>query len=90
MAWASDFLIVGRKLSKAPVFMALFRQVCEQAGILGPPFGTHCFRVGGLNALQDVGCGPAELMAFGRWASDVWRVYARRDHRRLAHWRLAA
>ena len=27
MAWASDFLIVGRKLSKAPVFMALFLSV---------------------------------------------------------------
>ena len=41
--------------------------------------GDHCFRVGGVNRLQDLGAGPAEIMALGRWSSTVWQMYARRQ-----------
>ena len=41
--------------------------------------GDHCFRVGGVNRLQDIGAGPAEIMALGRWSSVVWQLYARRQ-----------
>ena len=66
-------------------FMKELRARCKQAGI-SEKFGTHFQRVGGLNELQDMGCGPAELMAIGRWASDVWKIYARRSRSRLSYW----
>ena len=66
----------------AAVFMAAFNRAVKAAGI-NLHFGTHCFRVGGVNTLQDMGVGPAEIMAMGRWASDVWSLYARRNRMRL-------
>ena len=67
-------------------FMLVLKAVCKRASIDAVELGMHCFRVGGLNDLQDLGCGPAELMALGRWSSDVWTLYSRRSRSRLVKW----
>ena len=66
--------------------MSTLKAVCKAANIGVLECGMHCFRVGGLNDLQDLGCGPAELMALGRWSSDVWTLYSRRSRTRLTQW----
>ena len=49
-------------------------------------FGAHCFRVGGVVAMQEAGASVSEVMAQGRWKSDVWKLYCRRGKRRSMHW----
>ena len=34
-------------------------------------------------AQQDAGATAPEIMALGRWASDAWRLYARRERKTL-------
>jgi hypothetical protein len=50
--------------------------------------GTHAFRVGGMDALQDAGAsdGVSDIMALGHWRSDVWVLYSRRNKPRLREW----
>ena len=72
-------------------FIKDFRWVCRQADQFGmhleySTWGTHAFRVGGMNALQDAGCTVAEIMAMGRWKSDAWLLYSRRNRPRLMYW----
>ena len=49
-------------------------------------FGLHCFRVGGVVAMQEAGASMPEVMAQGRWKSDVVRVYCRRGKDRSMRW----
>ena len=49
-------------------------------------WGTHAFRVGGMNELQGAGAGVAEIMAIGHWRSDAWLLYSRRNRPRLMQW----
>jgi hypothetical protein len=44
-------------------FINDFRRVCKSAGLQYSQWGTHAFRVGGMNALQDAGASVAEIMA---------------------------
>ena len=43
--------------------------------------GAHSFRIGGTTDLADQGASQALLQAKGRWASDVYRIYARMTRR---------
>jgi hypothetical protein len=65
------------------VFWSDFKHFCRNANIQYDQYGTHAFRVGGMNTLQDAGVGCPEMMALGRWASDIWTVYSRRQREHL-------
>ena len=67
-------------------FINDFRRVCKIAGLQYSQWGTHAFRVGGMNALQDAGASVAEIMALGHWRSDAWMLYSRRNRPRLREW----
>ena len=64
-------------------FMSDFKTACRAADVRYEGFGKHAFRIGGMNALQDAGATVPEIMALGRWTSDAWRLYARREQRNL-------
>jgi hypothetical protein len=70
------------RLTKA-VFMTAFHKLCRKAGIQYSAYGTHCFRVGGVNRLMDLGATAPQICALGRWQSDCWQLYARRERVRL-------
>ena len=67
-------------------FLHDFKVVCREAGLRYEQWGTHAFRVGGMNELQDAGAGVAEIMAIGHWRSDAWLLYSRRNRPRLMQW----
>ena len=62
-----------------PAFLKSFRGLCKQADIQYSVFGTHCFRVGALNLLAALNVPVTQIAAKGRWASDCWKVYARKN-----------
>jgi len=41
--------------------------------------GIHAYRVGGCNRLIDLGASAPQVCAAGRWLSDCWVLYARRQ-----------
>ena len=59
-------------------FKSWFVRACSHAGIDHSLFGIHCFRVGGMVAMQDGGASLPAVLAQGRWRSDAWTVYCRR------------
>ena len=67
-------------------FINDFRKVCRLADLRYSSWGTHAFRVGGMNALQDAGASVTEIMALGHWRSDAWMLYSRRNKPRLREW----
>jgi hypothetical protein len=67
-------------------FISDFRRVCRLAGLQYSQWGTHAFRVGGMNALQDAGASVTEIMALGHWRSDAWLMYSRRNKPQLREW----
>jgi hypothetical protein len=67
-------------------FWSGFKAVCRTAKIRYEVLGKHCFRVGGMNALQEANASVCEIMALGRWRSDAWKAYARRNRRTLMRW----
>jgi hypothetical protein len=67
-------------------FLHDFKIVCRAAGLRYEQWGTHAFRVGGMNELQDAGAGVAEIMAIGHWRSGAWLLYSRRNRPRLMQW----
>jgi hypothetical protein len=58
-------------------FINDFRRVCKIVDLQYSQWGTHAFRVGGMNALQDAGASAAEIMTLGHWRSDAWMLYSR-------------
>jgi hypothetical protein len=68
------------------MFLHDFKLVCREAGLRYSQWGTHAFRVGGMNELQDAGAGVAEIMAIGHWRSDAWLLYSRRNRAKLMNW----
>jgi hypothetical protein len=68
------------------MFLHDFKLVCRAAGLRYSQWGTHAFRVGGMNELQDAGAGVAEIMAIGHWRSDAWLIYSRRNRAKLMQW----
>lgn len=76
----------------AMVFTRVFKAMCVKATIrwqkMGavPAYGIHCFRVGGVNRLMELGASAPQICAMGRWASDCWLLYARRERRYLLEW----
>ena len=74
------------------MFLHDFKRVCrltlQTVGteLFYSQWGTHAFRVGGMNALQDAGASVAEIMAIGHWRSDAWLLYSRRNRPRLMYW----
>ena len=70
-------------------FKAVFRELCRKASpeIQYQDFGIHCYRVGGMNRLMDMGATVPQICALGRWESDCWKVYARRH--RASLWTLS-
>ena len=74
------------------MFIYDFKVVCRAAiaktgtELRYSQWGTHAFRVGGMNALQDAGASVAEIMALGHWKSDAWLLYSRRNRPRLMYW----
>ena len=75
-----------QRLIKRNEFVRDFRWVCRLAKLQYNQWGTHAFRVGGMNALQDAGASVAEIMALGHWRSDAWLLYSRRNRPRLQEW----
>ena len=71
---------------KASTFMGGFRAGCRAANIKFKGYGTHCFRVGGMNRLGDLKAGPMVISAHGHWASDAWADYSRRNQFMLMKW----
>ena len=67
-------------------FLHDFKVVCREANLQYSQWGTHAFRVGGMNELQDAGAGVAEIMAIGHWRSDAWLLYSRRNRPKLMQW----
>jgi hypothetical protein len=67
----------------AQVFKTGFNALCRKAGIQYNVYGKHCFRVGGVNRLMDLGATAPQICALGRWQSDCWQLYARRERGRL-------
>ena len=67
-------------------FWSCFKALCRTAKILYKGLGKHCFRVGGMNALQEANASVCEIMALGRWRSDAWKAYAKRNRRGLMKW----
>jgi len=67
-------------------FVNDFRKVCRLADMQYSMWGTHAFRVGGMNALQDAGASVSEIMALGHWRSDAWMLYSCRNKPRLRAW----
>ena len=68
------------------IWQGWFRDACKDAKITYKDFGISCFRIGGMMAMQLQGASEVEVMAQGRWVSDVWRVYSRRDKDSSAKW----
>ena len=65
-------------------FVSVMHQLCNGASPVirykvGGNLGLHCFRVGGANRLIDIGASAPQVMAAGRWMSDCWTLYARRQ-----------
>ena len=67
-------------------FKSWFKAACVAGGVEYKQFGSHCFRVGGMVAMQQAGASVTEVMAQGRWRSDVWAVYCRRDPATARQW----
>ena len=67
-------------------FWECFKALCRSADIRFEKLGKHCFRVGGMNALQFANASVVEIMALGRWRSDAWRAYVRRTRRGMMKW----
>ena len=67
-------------------FWAHFKKGCRKAGITYSGLGKHSFRLGGMNRLQDLGASVATICAHGRWASDAWAAYSRRNQLTLMSW----
>ena len=63
-------------------FMKQWKAFCTAAG-MPFKFGKHAFRRGGINRLIDIGCSAPVIAALGRWKSDVWQIYARRNKEQL-------
>ena len=63
-------------------FMKQWKTFCAAAGMTFK-FGKHAFRRGGINRLIDIGCSAPVIAALGRWKSDVWQIYARRNKEQL-------
>jgi hypothetical protein len=72
----------GDRLSEHQ-FMKQWKLFCTIAGITFKLFGKHAFRRGGINRLIDLGCSAPQIAALGRWKSDVWKIYARRNKDQL-------
>ena len=72
----------GDRLSERQ-FMKQWKSFCTTAGITFQLFGKHAFRRGGINRLIDLGCSAPQIAALGRWKSDVWKIYARRNKDQL-------
>jgi hypothetical protein len=56
------------------------RRVWRQAGQSGK-VGAHSMRIGGATDLADRGASQALIQAKGRWASDIFQIYARMTRR---------
>ena len=67
-------------------FLKVAKAMCAKAGIDNTALGTHAFRVGGMNHLQESGATIAQIMAIGRWSSDAYKLYSRRNRKRLVVW----
>jgi hypothetical protein len=74
------------RLSKSR-FTRAFNVLCREASppIVYSQFGIHCFRVGGMNRLMDLGATAPQICALGRWSSDCWQLYARRQRKQLVN-----
>ena len=68
------------------IFNRVFKALCEaaQPKLNAGDYGLHCFRVGGMNLLMDLGASAPQICAMGRWSSDCWKLYARRQRKQLA------
>ena len=66
-------------------FLTHWKRLCSVAGLPYAQFGKHAFRRGGINRLIDLNCSAPQIGALGRWKTDTWKIYARRNKERLAH-----
>jgi hypothetical protein len=71
---------------KVSTFWGGFKAGCRRAEIKYSVFGTHCFRVAGMNRLGELNAGPVIISAHGHWASDAWADYGRRNQQVLMKW----
>ena len=74
----------GKALTET-VFRRVFKELCAQARtpVKHEVYGIHCFRVGGMNRLLDLGATAPQICALGRWSSDCLQLYARRQRKAL-------
>ena len=67
------------------IFRRVFKELCKGAvpPLNADEYGLHCFRVGGMNLLMDLGASAPQICALGRWSTDCWQLYARRQRKEL-------
>jgi hypothetical protein len=61
-------------------------RLCRDAKINPDGIGTHAYRIGGMNHLMESGATIPQIMCIGRWSSDAWKLYARRNRSKLMSW----
>jgi hypothetical protein len=66
----------GRAFTRAQV-SAMVKRLMAGLGLDPARFGAHSLRIGGATAALAAGIHPSVIRITGRWASDVWMVYAR-------------
>ena len=66
----------GRAFSRAQV-SAMVKSLMQLLGHDPSRFGAHSLRIGGATAALAAGVHPSIIRITGRWATDIWMVYAR-------------
>jgi len=61
----------------AAVAVQFFRDAAVLIGLEGAPVSGHSGRIGGATDHFATGTPPSVLQICGRWASDLWQIYAR-------------
>ena len=57
--------------------MKMVKGLMQSIGLDPARFGAHSLRIGGATAALAAGIHPTVIRLTGRWASDVWMIYAR-------------
>jgi hypothetical protein len=58
-------------------YSSYLKRALSSIGIPSESYDTHSGRIGGATMLWEGGASDAEIMEYGRWKSDSWKVYCR-------------
>ena len=59
--------------------LAVLRKTLRNLGEEGESYGTHSFRIGAATEANDRGWGRRAIMDLGRWSSECYRTYVRKE-----------